>query len=103
VRGESLDDPDGRERTERALDAIRDGTAKAIGDPGPALAAITDASKSDAALIRAEWDAIRNAVEPAVRLDRDALHGWAQFDARFGILERPPVVGDAFDLSLAAE
>ena len=101
VRGESLEDSAQRERTERALDAIRDGTAKATGDPDPALAAIADASKSDPALIRAEWDAIAGALEPPVRLDRDALDGWAQFDARFGILDRPPAVGDAFDLSLA--
>ena len=101
VRGESLGDDAGRERTEQALDAIRDGTAKAVGDPETAIATIAAASKSDPALIRAEWEAIRGALDPPVALDRDALDGWAQFDARFGILERAPDVDDAFDFGLA--
>ena len=101
VRGESLRSDAGRETTERALDAIRDGTAKATGGPDAALAAIADASKSDPALIRAEWQAIAGALEPPVRLDRDALDGWAQWDARFGILETAPAVDEVFDLRLA--
>ena len=30
--------------------------------------------------------------------DRDALEGWARFDARFGILREPPDVERAFRL-----
>ena len=101
IRGDSLHSDAGREQTERALDAIRDGTAKAAGDPEAAIGRVADASKSDPALIRDEWEAIRGALDPPVALDRDALDGWAQWDARFGILERPPDVDDVFDFRLA--
>ena len=101
VRGDALESDAGRERTERALDAIRDGTAKATGDPDAAIRAVAGASKTDPGLIRDEWDAIRGALDPPVALDRDALDGWAQWDARFGILERAPDVDEAFDFRLA--
>ena len=35
---------------------------------------------------------------PPIRLDRGALERWARFDARFGILKRPPDVDRAFPL-----
>jgi hypothetical protein len=38
------------------------------------------------------------ALTPPLRLDRDALEGWARFDARFGILREPPDVEQAFRL-----
>jgi hypothetical protein len=33
-----------------------------------------------------------------VKLDREALEGWAAFDAEFGILREPPDVEQAFRL-----
>jgi hypothetical protein len=38
-----------------------------------------------------------------MRLDREALRGWARFDARFGILEREPDVDAAFALGAEPE
>jgi hypothetical protein len=46
----------------------------------------------------AQLTAIAPALRPPVRLDRGALEEWAEFDARFGILERPPDVERAFAL-----
>jgi putative hydroxymethylpyrimidine transport system substrate-binding protein len=100
ARGESLRNSSERERIRSALRSIADGTSAALRDPAPALAKVADASKSDPALVRAEWDAVRPALAPPVRLNHDALSGWAQFDARFGILPRPADVGRAFDLTL---
>ncbi|CAA9502229.1 MAG: hypothetical protein AVDCRST_MAG45-1390, partial [uncultured Solirubrobacterales bacterium] len=77
------------------------GTESALRDPRPALATIARASGGDRALERAQFDAVRPALSPAVRLDRDALEGWADFAARFGILRSRPDVGRAFDLELA--
>jgi hypothetical protein len=36
------------------------------------------------------------ALRPPLRLDAGALREWAAFDARFGILERPPRVRETF-------
>ena len=47
-------------------------------------------------LMRAQLDAVGPALLPPIRLDRDALERWARFDARFGILKRPPDVNEAF-------
>jgi hypothetical protein len=38
-----------------------------------------------------------------MRLDREALRGWARFDARFGILDREPDVNAAFDFASEAQ
>ena len=46
--------------------------------------------------MRAQLDAVAPALRPPVRLDRGALEDWAEFDARFGILERPPDVQRVF-------
>jgi NitT/TauT family transport system substrate-binding protein/putative hydroxymethylpyrimidine transport system substrate-binding protein len=101
TRRATLRDASGREQVERALESIRAGTERALSSRGDAIAMVADASKSDPELIRAQFDAIRGALTPAVTLDRGALDGWAQFDARFGILEEPPDVAATFDLSLA--
>ena len=90
-----------RARIAAAVAALRAGTEAALRDPRPALAAIARASGGDRALERAQFDAVRPALSPAVRLDRDALEGWADFATRFGILRSRPDVGRAFDLELA--
>jgi hypothetical protein len=43
-----------------------------------------------------QLDAVAPALRPPLTLDREALREWAAFDARFGILERPPKVSEAF-------
>jgi hypothetical protein len=60
------------------------------------IARIAKASGADEALVRAQLDAVAPALVPPVVLDRTALAGWARFDARFGILKRPPDVEKAF-------
>jgi len=54
------------------------------------------ASGADKELVRAQLDAVAPALVPPIRLDRRALEGWADFDARFGILEHRPDVDRAF-------
>lgn len=87
-----------RERplVEGIVRAVRAGTEAARRDPEPALRAIASASEADPGLVRAQYAAVAPALVPAVRLDRAALEGWARFDARFGILDRPPDVNRAF-------
>jgi hypothetical protein len=40
------------------------------------------------------------AFAPGLRLDRDVLEQWADFDARIGIVDRRPDVQRAFDFTL---
>jgi putative hydroxymethylpyrimidine transport system substrate-binding protein len=82
----------------RALVALRDGTAAALANPDAAVDRIARASRADRELVEAEFRAIRPALSPPLQLDRKALEAWAEFDAEFGILERPPDVDEAFAL-----
>ena len=99
VRRETLERE--RARVGAAVGAVRAGTEAALRDPGPALAAIAAASGGDRALERAQFDAVRPALAPPVRLDRRALEGWAGFAERFGILRSRPDVARAFDFEVA--
>jgi putative hydroxymethylpyrimidine transport system substrate-binding protein len=81
---------------EAALGDIRHGTVVALRDRAATIAKIVKASGADEALVRAQLDAVAPALVPPVVLDRDALAGWARFDARFGILKAPPDVDRAF-------
>jgi putative hydroxymethylpyrimidine transport system substrate-binding protein len=40
------------------------------------------------------------AFAPGLRLDRDVLEQWADFDARIGVVDRRPDVQRAFDFTL---
>lgn len=84
-----------------ALAALRDGTLEALAAPDAAIQQVADASGADRAEVRAQFRALEEAFRPPIRLDRDALEAWADFDVRFGILERRPRVGRAFALSAA--
>jgi putative hydroxymethylpyrimidine transport system substrate-binding protein len=84
------------ERLSSLLSALGDGTRAALADRDASVAALAEASGADEALMRAQLDAVAPALRPAVTLDREALRRWAEFDARFGILERPPDVKRAF-------
>jgi NitT/TauT family transport system substrate-binding protein/putative hydroxymethylpyrimidine transport system substrate-binding protein len=78
------------------LAAIRTGTETALGNRDATVDSLVRASGADEALIRSELRAVGPALRPPVRLDRDALEGWARFDERFGILEKAPDVNAAF-------
>jgi NitT/TauT family transport system substrate-binding protein/putative hydroxymethylpyrimidine transport system substrate-binding protein len=91
-----------RDAIARALEALRRGTESVIRDPDPAVREIADASGGeDPALVRAQLRAVAPALEPPIRLNRDAVERWADFDARIGIVQRRPDVDRAFDFSLA--
>jgi NitT/TauT family transport system substrate-binding protein/putative hydroxymethylpyrimidine transport system substrate-binding protein len=59
------------------------------------------AGTNDRALIRAQLDAVLPLFSPPVRLDRDVLERWADFDARIGIVDERPDVDRAFAFDLA--
>ena len=86
------------ELVDDVLAALRAGTRAALADRPAAVADIAGASAGDEALVRAQLDAVAPALRPPLALDRAALMEWATFDARFGILERPPDVEKAFAL-----
>jgi putative hydroxymethylpyrimidine transport system substrate-binding protein len=78
------------------LAAIARGTERALDRRGATIAELVRASGADGPLMRAELTAVAPALRPPVRLDRAALHSWARFDARFGILEAAPDLSRAF-------
>jgi putative hydroxymethylpyrimidine transport system substrate-binding protein len=75
---------------------LADGTRAALADRDRAVAELVEASGADEPLVRAQLEAVAPALRPPLRLDRAALEGWAEFDARFGILDRVPDVERAF-------
>lgn len=75
---------------------LADGTRAALADRDATVADVAKAAAADEPLIRAQLDAIAPALLPPLRLDRTALEGWADFDARFGILRERPDVAAAF-------
>ncbi len=84
------------------LDEIAAGTRTALADRDATVARLVDASGADEPLVRAQLDAVAAALRPPVRLDRDALEGWARFDERFGILREAPDLERAFPAPLAS-
>jgi putative hydroxymethylpyrimidine transport system substrate-binding protein len=78
------------------LDDIRHGTVGALRDRKATIARLAEASGADPELVSAQLDAVAPALVPPVVLDRDALEGWADFDARFGILKTRPDIDRAF-------
>jgi len=90
-----------RDRIRRALAAILDGLAATKADPDDATAVIARAAETkDTGLVRAELDAVLPAFAPGLRADPAVLAQWAAFDARIGIVPKPPDVARAFDFSL---
>jgi putative hydroxymethylpyrimidine transport system substrate-binding protein len=84
------------QRVRSALGDLRHGTLVALRNRQATIGRLVKASGADEALVRAQLDAVAPALLPPVVLDRQALEGWAKFDARFGILEKPPDVDKAF-------
>ena len=85
-----------RDEIETTLGRLRHDTIVALRERQATIDALVKASGADEDLMRAELDAVGPALLPPIRLDRDALEQWARFDARFGILKRPPDVNEAF-------
>lgn len=75
---------------------LADGTRAALADRPMAVREVARAAAADEDLTRKQLDAIAPALSPPLRLDSEALHGWAAFDARFGILRRQPDISAAF-------
>jgi putative hydroxymethylpyrimidine transport system substrate-binding protein len=87
-----------REELADLIDALAAGTRTALRDRDATVEDLVEASGADESLVRAQLAAVAPALRPPMRLDRDAVEGWARFDARFGILERTPDVDAAFAL-----
>ncbi|MBA2440717.1 MAG: ABC transporter substrate-binding protein [Thermoleophilaceae bacterium] len=89
-----------REMVKSVLQALKDGTESVLGDPEPAIREIARAGGADEKLVRAQLRAVSPALRPPLKLDPVALERWADFDARYGILERRPDVRRAFVFDL---
>jgi NitT/TauT family transport system substrate-binding protein/putative hydroxymethylpyrimidine transport system substrate-binding protein len=88
-----------RERlVDEMLDEIAAGTEEALGNRDDTVAELVRASGADEPLVRAQLATVAPALTPPVKLDREALEGWAAFDAEFGILREAPDVEQAFRL-----
>jgi len=81
------------------LAVLTEGTRRALADLPAAADRIAQASDGDPALVAAQMKAVAPALEPPLVLNRGVLERWARFDARFGILKRPPDVVEAFSFS----
>ena len=90
-----------RDLVRRTLAAIAAGTSAALRHPSPVVAAISHDAQAGPSLIRRELVAVRPALTPPIRLNREALRKWAAFDVRFGILRRRPDVSRAFDFGVS--
>jgi putative hydroxymethylpyrimidine transport system substrate-binding protein len=89
------------DRLRRALAAIEHGLRDTLADPEAAARQIARAAETrDVGLIRAQLRAVSPVFAPGLRLDRDVLEQWADFDARAGIVDRRPDVRRAFDFTL---
>src|SRR4051812_10887831 len=80
------------------LAALADGTRDALADRAAAARRVATAGQARPDLIRDELDAIAPALSPPIRLNPQALAGWAAFDLRVAILRRTPMISQAFDL-----
>ena len=85
-----------------ALEAVAAGAHAVERDPAPALREVARASGERTAAVRAQFKAVRAALQPPVRLDRTALEGWASFATRYRILRARPDVSRAFDFTVNA-
>jgi putative hydroxymethylpyrimidine transport system substrate-binding protein len=84
------------------LRAVAAGVDEVAARPEEAVREMVRASGTgDEALVRAQLEAVLPLFRPAVRLDREIVERWADYDARIGIVERRPDVGRAFDFTLA--
>jgi putative hydroxymethylpyrimidine transport system substrate-binding protein len=90
-----------------AIRGLQRGYLAAQDDPESALSAMTAAvPELDRDTLAPQLDAVAPAFTAGARtygeLRPHVLRQWAQWDAEFGILERPPDVTEAFDTTLVA-
>jgi len=97
VTQETLDEKG--ELVDSMLAELERGTRAALRDREATIAELVRVSGADEPLVRAQFEAVAPALTPPLRLDREALEGWARFDARFGILRSAPDVERAFRLA----
>jgi putative hydroxymethylpyrimidine transport system substrate-binding protein len=91
-----------RDALKRTLAAISAGMKATLADPDAAAKEIADAAETtDTELTRQQLDAVMPVFARGLRLDRDVLEQWADFDAKIGIVKERPDVDRAFDLTLA--
>jgi NitT/TauT family transport system substrate-binding protein/putative hydroxymethylpyrimidine transport system substrate-binding protein len=96
VTRETLDEKG--ELVDSMLAELERGTRAALRDREATIEELVRVSGADEPLVRAQFEAVAPALTPPLRLDREALEGWARFDARFGILRSAPDVERAFRL-----
>jgi putative hydroxymethylpyrimidine transport system substrate-binding protein len=91
---------DDRSLVAATVRALRRGYEETLADPESAVEAMVERAGVDRAATARELDAVSPAfTEGAPRfgaLDPAELRRWAQWEARFGITERPPDVAQAF-------
>ncbi len=79
--------------------ALEDGARAALADRPAAIHEIAERSGQERRLTSLQLEATAPALAPPLRFDRRALEGFATFDRRFGVIERPLDVERAFDLT----
>ena len=90
-----------RDAIARALDAIASGLEATRARPDDAMKVIAEAAETDdTALVRAQLDAVLPVFADGLRLDREVLEQWADFDTRIGLVKERPDVDRAFDFTL---
>jgi NitT/TauT family transport system substrate-binding protein/putative hydroxymethylpyrimidine transport system substrate-binding protein len=89
-----------RRMVEGVVRAVRDGVKSVLADRESAIREISRAGGADEELVRAQLKAVAPILRPPLRLNRDVLERWADFDKRFGILRHRPNVDRAFAFDL---
>jgi len=82
----------------KTVAALEQGARAALADRPAAVAEIAERSGLEPKLTSQQLDATAPALQPPLRFDRRALEGFAAFDLRFGVIDRPLDVERAFDL-----
>lgn len=78
---------------------LEDGARVALADRPAAVEEIAERSGQERKLTSLQLEATAPALRPPLRFDRKTLEGFAAFDRRFGVIDRPLDVERAFDLS----
>jgi putative hydroxymethylpyrimidine transport system substrate-binding protein len=87
-----------RAAIEKTLAALKAGIEETQADPERVAAVIARAAGTDdVALIEEQLDAVLPLFTPPLRLDREVLERWADFDVASGLVKRRPDVGRAFE------
>jgi putative hydroxymethylpyrimidine transport system substrate-binding protein len=90
-----------RDRVVAVARAVAAGIGEVRAHPDAAVRQIAAAAQTDdVGLIRAQLDAVAPLFAPGLRMNRRILERWAAFQARIGLIDRPPDVDRAFDFSV---